>query len=55
MTMLSDGFVPWSGARLSCKFVEKVIERNIVDQLHSKPSLESALESVRSGFISASS
>jgi hypothetical protein len=47
MTLLSDEFVPWSDVRLSCKFIDKMINAGIVDQFHPKSSFESALESAR--------
>jgi len=51
MKLLSENFVPWSDTRLSCKFIEKMIDSRRVDQFRRIESLETAWEKVRSEII----
>jgi hypothetical protein len=47
--MLSDSFVPWDDSSLSCIFMDKILDKEIVGQLDRKTSLEDALDGVRLG------
>ncbi len=53
--MLSETFVPWDDSSLSCIFIDKLLDKEIVGRLDRKTSLEDALKGVRlgheSGFI----
>lgn len=51
MTLLSENFVPWSNTRLSCKFIDKMIDSGTVDEFRRLESLDAAWASVRFKMI----